>query len=69
MAAGREATIIPENAELSTVQAAEVLNVSRPFLIKLLEAPERVRLPAPALNFARAAAVRGEGHSSPHGPA
>lgn len=37
MAAGRGATIIPENAELTTVQAAEVLNVSRPFLIKLLE--------------------------------
>lgn len=37
MAAGRGVTIIPENAELSTVQAAEVLNVSRPFLIKLLE--------------------------------
>lgn len=37
MAAGRGITIIPENAELSTVQAAEVLNVSRPFLIKLLE--------------------------------
>jgi len=37
IAAGRGVTIIPENAELSTVQAAEVLNVSRPFLIKLLE--------------------------------
>lgn len=37
MAAGRGVTIIPENAELSTVQAAEVINVSRPFLIKLLE--------------------------------
>ena len=37
MAAGRGITIIPENAELTTVQAAEVLNVSRPFLIKLLE--------------------------------
>lgn len=37
MAAGRRVTIIPENAELTTVQAAEVLNVSRPFLIKLLE--------------------------------
>ena len=37
MAAGRGITIIPENAELTTVQAAEVPNVSRPFLIKLLE--------------------------------
>ena len=37
MAAGRGVTIIPENADLTTVQAAEVLNVSRPFLIKLLE--------------------------------
>lgn len=37
MAAGRGVTIIPENAEFTTVQAAEVLNVSRPFLIKLLE--------------------------------
>jgi len=37
MAAGRGVTIIPENAELTTVQAAKVLNVSRPFLIKLLE--------------------------------
>jgi excisionase family DNA binding protein len=37
MAAGRGVSIIPENAELTTVQASEILNVSRPFLIKLLE--------------------------------
>ncbi len=37
MAAGRGLILIPENAELTSVQAADVLNVSRPFLIKLLE--------------------------------
>ena len=37
MAAGRGIAIVPENAELTTLQAAEVLNVSRPFLVKLLE--------------------------------
>lgn len=37
MAAGRGITLIPENAELTTVEAASILNVSRPFLINLLE--------------------------------
>jgi excisionase family DNA binding protein len=37
MAAGRGVTIIPENTELTTVEAAGILNVSRPYLIKLLD--------------------------------
>jgi len=36
MAAGRGVWILPENAELTTVQAAAILNVSRPYFIKLL---------------------------------
>ena len=37
MAAEQGVTIIPENAEQTTVQAAEVLNISRLFLSKLLD--------------------------------
>jgi excisionase family DNA binding protein len=37
LAAGQHVSVLPRDSEVTTVQAAGMLNVSRPYLIKLLE--------------------------------
>jgi len=40
MAEGKSISIIPSDSEISTQQAADMLNISRPHLVKLLESGE-----------------------------
>ncbi|MNS92186.1 Helix-turn-helix domain protein [compost metagenome] len=37
MAQGKSITLLPSDSEISTQEAADILNISRPYLVKLIE--------------------------------